>query len=253
MNTDMPMLELRDIHKSYNGKPALRALSLCLNRGEIFAYLGPNGAGKTTTLKILATLTFADSGEVRYQGRPVNRDCRDFLMQVGYIPDRPFMYDKLTGREFISFYLNIYKKPLDPATSERLRDIAGRFNILSRMDELVESYSHGMRQKLLFTAVFLQDPQLFLIDEPMVGLDPQGMVIIKELMRGEAEKGKTILMSTHSLEMAESVSDRIGIIHQGRLLRIMDRDRLEQEKNDARSDLTGIFLTLTSEQTSSAR
>ncbi len=244
------MIVLKNIYKDYNGKQALNDLNLSVREGELFGFLGPNGAGKTTALKILTLLLEPASGEILLNNRLHNEKNRKNLMDIGYIPDRPYIYPKLTGKEFLLFYLSIYNISFSDNKRHKMEELAEQFEILDILDELTESYSHGMKQKLIFTAIFLQDPLIFLIDEPMVGLDPRGIVSIKKMLSAQARMGKSIIMSTHSLDIAEEICDTIGIINKGRLIKIMSREELKKEKQDQQSNLTDIFLTLTTEKTS---
>ncbi len=244
------MIILKNIYKDYSGKPALNNLSLSVAEGELFGFLGPNGAGKTTALKILTLLLEPTSGEVLLNNELHNEKNRKNLTNIGYIPDRPYIYPKLTGREFLLFYLSIYNIAYTPDKIRKMEELTSLFEISHILDELTESYSHGMKQKLIFTAIFLQDPKIFLIDEPMVGLDPKGIVSIKSMLTEQARRKKSIIMSTHSLDIAEEICDTIGIINKGQLIKVMSREELKKEKENKKSNLTDIFLTLTTEKTS---
>lgn len=246
------MITIKNIYKDYAGKIALDDLNLSVKEGELFGFLGPNGAGKTTALKILTLLLEPSSGEILLNGSVHNEKNRDNLINIGYIPDRPYIYPKLTGREFLLFYLSIYNISYDKKKEAKLNELTETFDIHNILDELTESYSHGMKQKLIFTAIFLQDPKILLIDEPMVGLDPKGIVSVKKMLSEQARLGKSIIMSTHSLDIAEEICDTIGIINKGKLIKIMSREELKKEIEDKRSNLTDIFLTLTIEETSTA-
>lgn len=244
------MIKIVALCKDYSGKMALNNLCLEVKEGELFGFLGPNGAGKTTALKLLTLLLEPTSGRIYLNGQPHHDKNRKNLANIGYIPDRPYLYPKLTGREFLMFYLSIYKVAFTENKRKQLEELTTLFEIDDILDDLTESYSHGMKQKLVFTALFLQDPEIMLIDEPMVGLDPKGIESIKRMLMSQARKGKSIIMSTHSLNIAEEICDTIGIINKGRLIKTMTREELKREIEDQRSNLTDIFLMLTTEKTS---
>jgi ABC-2 type transport system ATP-binding protein len=239
-------VRLQHVSKSYGDKRAVIDLSLEVYGGEIFAFLGPNGAGKTTTLKLTTGLLRADSGSVWVCGEDIERNGRVAKQQIAYVPDQPFLYDKLTGREFIDFTRDVYG--VSPETgSRRLHELNKRLDMESFLDQLAESYSHGMKQKVALAAALIHDPRLLVVDEPIVGLDPRTIRAIKTIFRELADAGGTVFMCTHTLDVAEAVADRIGIIHCGRLIALGTLDELRTAAT-AEDRLEDIFLRLTAEQ-----
>ncbi|MCG3136997.1 MAG: SkfA peptide export ATP-binding protein SkfE [Phycisphaerae bacterium] len=238
------IIELQEVMKSYGAKLAVDRLSLEVRRGEIFAFLGPNGAGKTTTIKLIAGLLQADHGQLRISGQDVSRDGLAVRSRMAYVPDQPFVYEKLTGREFLEFVREMYRVPAEVAR-ERIAVFARQLDMGSYLDQLCESYSHGMKQKVVLAAALLHDPELLVIDEPMVGLDPRTVRVVKNLFVERARSGRTVFMSTHTLAIAEAVADRIGIIHQGRLVTVGTFAELQAMQ--MQSSLEEIFLQLTAE------
>ena len=218
---------------------ALDGLSLKAEKGGIYSLLGPNAAGKTTAIKILVGLLAPDSGKIYWDGREAAPDDRDIKRKFFYIPDAPFLYDTLTGREFLDFLLRVYGKEPE-GWSEKIHF----FRMESVLDHLLGNYSHGYRQRLLFTAVLLLDPEFLILDEPLVGLDPWAIKRLKEMLEGVSRRGKTVFVSLHTLEFAEKVSSCIGIISNGRLIvqGTMEELRRESRKQGALED---IFLELT--------
>ena len=236
---------MRNVSKSYGDKHAVIDLSLELHAGEIFAFLGPNGAGKTTTLKMTTGLLRADRGEVRVCGEDMAQRARRAKQRVAYVPDQPFLYDKLTGREFVNFVRDVYGVPAAAAES-RLADLTERLEMGAFLDQLAESYSHGMKQKIALAAAMIHDPRLLVVDEPIVGLDPSAIRVIKELFREIADRGGTVFMCTHTLDVAEAAADRIGIINAGRLIALGSLNELV-ESASSQERLEDVFLRLTEE------
>jgi len=240
------VIELDHLTKRYGKFLALDDVSLEISDGEVFGFLGPNGAGKTTTIKIMSGLIKPTSGEVRIDGFSVQRDPLRAKQLLGVVPDRPFLYDKLTGNEYLRFLCGIYGVPA--ATGERAAaDLLRLFLLEDWGDELIEGYSHGMKQRLVMSGAFIHDPRALVIDEPMVGLDPQGARLIKQVFNAFSQRGRTIFLSTHSLPTAEEVCHRIGIISHGHLIAVGTLDEL-REKSQTRGDLEEVFLALTREQ-----
>ena len=239
-------IEISDVKKCYGEFIAVDQLTLHVNQGELFAFLGPNGAGKTTTIKMIAGLLLPDRGTVRVCGHPMGRDGRLAKAQLAYVPDQPFLYEKLTGGEFLEFVGQMYGLEPDVMRS-RGRDLVDRLEMGEFLDQLTESYSHGMKQRTVLAASLLHDPRVLVIDEPMVGLDPRTVRTVKDLMREMTRGGASVFMSTHTLEVAEAVADRIGIIHHGRLVGMGTLEELRAQA--ARSDsLEDIFLSLTADE-----
>jgi len=239
-------IELRQVTKYYGTFTAVDRLQLEIPSGELFAFLGPNGAGKTTTIKMIAGLLLASSGSVHVCGHCMGRDGRAAKAQLAYVPDEPFLYDKLTGREFLQFVAQMYG--LDRKAQKTHMDTwVDRLEMAPFLDQLCESYSHGMKQRTALAAALLHEPKVLVIDEPMVGLDPKTVRTVKDLMKEMTAAGQTVFMSTHTLEVAEAVADRIGIIHHGQLVAIGTLDELREQATRS-SSLEDIFLTLTADE-----
>ena len=239
-----PMLEISDLGKRFGEYTAVEGISLTVAPGEIFGFLGPNGAGKTTTIRMLAGLLQPDGGRILILGHDLAAEPLRCKQVTGYIPDRPFLYEKLTGMEFLQFMASLYSLP-SAAFQRTVPPLLELFDLSGWQDHLIESYSHGMRQKLIITAAFMQEPPLIVVDEPMVGLDPKSARIVKELFKQHARKGNSVFLSTHSLEVAEELCHRIAIIQQGRLRALGDIATLQQEARTSKSHLEDIFLELT--------
>jgi ABC-2 type transport system ATP-binding protein len=234
------VIELSDVVKRYGRFVAVDRLSLRVERGELFAFLGPNGAGKTTTLKMIVGLLRPDSGSVTIDGQPLRADSLALRAQLGYVPDRAFLYDKLTGREFLRFVGDVFR--VEAAARDReIARLAETFQMTEFLDSLAESFSHGMRQRLSFAAALLHRPRALVVDEPMVGLDPVSARILKRVLRDEVAGGTSVFLSTHSLDVAEEVADRIGILSRGRLLATGTLDEL-RTLYGVGSDLETLFL-----------
>ncbi len=238
-----PTVRLTRVSKSYGETQAVIDLSLELYAGEVFAFLGPNGAGKTTTLKLTTGLLRPNSGTVWVCGEDMVRKGRRAKQQIAYVPDQPFLYDKLTGREFVRFARDVYGVPIDVA-EQRLNELIARLGMDSFLDQLAESYSHGMKQKVALAAALIHAPRVVVVDEPIIGLDPRTIRVIKTIFRELAGAGGTVFMSTHTLDVAEAVADRIGIINAGRLIALGTLDEL-RAKAAASDRLEDIFLELT--------
>src|SRR5436190_1128056 len=211
------MIELLDVTKRYGSKLAVDRLTLTVPAGELFAFLGPNGAGKTTTIKMLCGLLFPTTGRVAVGGFDLANRGDEARRLIAYVPDTPFLYEKLTGREFLRFIADMYG--LDSAYSARRSDeVIELFRLGEFIDDLTERYSHGMRQRTVFAAALLHDPKVLIVDEPTVGLDPKSIRLLKDLLRQQADGGTTIFLSTHSLDVAQQLADRIGVVHRDRLI-----------------------------------
>jgi len=236
------MINIQELTKSYGGFKALDALTLDIPDGELFCFLGPNGAGKTTTIKILTGLVQQDQGTARINGMDTRRQASAVKQITGYIPDTPFLYERLTTSEFFLFYGELYDIPATRITTERER-LFGIFGLDTHRGTLVRNLSHGLRQRLIYATTFLHHPPVLLIDEPFVGLDPYTIKLIKSMLRDHTAKGGTILLTTHILAIAEDIADRIGIIHQGRLIAYGTLAEMQQEHQGV--SLEDIFLALT--------
>lgn len=237
------MIELDNVSKHYGAKLAVDRLSLTIPRGELFAFLGPNGAGKTTTIKMLCGLLFPTSGSVRIGSYDVGAQGDQARRLIAFVPDTPYLYEKLTGREFLQFIADIYGMERQHA-ADRLDEVIGLFRLQDFVDDLTERYSHGMRQRTVFAAALLHEPQVLVVDEPTVGLDPKSIRMLKDLLRQQADAGTTVFLSTHSLDIAQELSDRIGIIDHGRLIGCGTLDALRQQA-DRSGTLEEVFLQLT--------
>ncbi len=238
------MIEFGDVTRTYARKVAVSGLTLTVPPGELFALLGPNGAGKTTTIKMLTGLLQPTSGTVRVCGHDLAEDVRRATRSIGYVPDEPFLYDKLTGREFLEFSGEM--RGLDRKTIELLiQRESENFDLDDFIDDLTETYSHGMKQRLAFAAALLHDPAVLVIDEPMVGLDPRSVRVAKDRLRTEASKGTTVFMSTHTLAIAEEIADRIGIMDRGQLHFLGTVGELQDELASRHTSLELLFLELT--------
>lgn len=238
------MIEFRNVSRTYGRKLAVAELDLVVASGEIFAFLGPNGAGKTTSIKMLVGLLRPSAGTVRVCGFDVVTEAREANSRVGYIPDEPYLYEKLTGREFLQFIAGMYG--LDArASNERIAREIGRFELGDFVDDLCESYSHGMKQRVALAAALLHDPEVLVLDEPTVGLDPRTIRLVKDLLRARAAAGTTVFMSTHSLSLAEELADRIGIVDRGRLRCCGTLEELRTTSAMGQLSLEQLFLQLT--------
>jgi ABC-2 type transport system ATP-binding protein len=240
------MIRFDNVVRNYGKKVAVAGLNLGVPPGELFAFLGPNGAGKTTTIRLLVGLLRPNSGTVTVCGHDIVAQTRQATQFIGYVPDRAFLYEKLSGREHLEFVAEMHG--LDPAqTAEAVALESERFGLTEFLDDLTETYSHGMAQRLVFASSLLHDPPVLVVDEPMVGLDPRSTKIVKDLMRARASAGRTVFMSTHTLAVAEEIADRIGIIDRGRLIFLGTQDELEQELSLGKRSLEQLFLQLTAE------
>ena len=238
------MIRITSLSKRYGSFTAVDGLSLDIPPGTLFGFLGPNGAGKTTTLRMIAGILRPTSGSVEIAGEDIHRDPIAAKARLGYIPDRPFVYDKLTGAEFLRFTAALYGQ--DGAVVERrIEELLELFELTSWKDELTESYSHGMRQKLIISSALVHKPEVIVVDEPMIGLDPKSGRLLKDLFRAFVERGGTVLMSTHTLEIAEGMCDRIAIIRNGMLIAHGTMDELRKQHEAGDSTLEAIFLKLT--------
>jgi len=232
------------LYKNYGRKEAVASLDLKVHPGEIYGLLGPNGAGKTTTLKMLGGLVHPDRGAIAICGWDMRQHPLEAKALLGFIPDQPFIYESLTGREFLQFVANLYH--LDrKTTAERLEALASEFEAEDWLDLRAESYSHGMRQKLVLAAALLHRPRVYLIDEPMVGLDPASILKVRKIFKREAAAGAGIVLSTHTLSLAESICSRIGIISQGRLVAQGTIPQLRRLSRHRHTDLERLYLEFT--------
>jgi ABC-2 type transport system ATP-binding protein len=238
------VIHIADLVKTYGRFTAVDGVSLDVPPGEIHGFLGPNGAGKTTTIRIIAGLLKPTSGRVVIDGHDLASHPARAKASLGFIPDRPFLYDKLTAIEFLRFHSGLYGLEGD-GVPRRIGELLDLFELTAWGDELIESFSHGMKQRLVMCSAFLHRPKGVLVDEPMVGLDPRGARLIKDVFRAMAERGVAILMSTHTLEVAQEMCDRISIIQKGRIIARGTVDELRALAGSEDQQLTGVFLKLT--------
>lgn len=239
------MIEFKDVSKSYiKDKKSVDSLNFSVQDGEIFGFLGPNGAGKTTTIKMLTGILDIDvGGDILLDGKSIKSNPLEAKKQFGYIPDSPDMFLKLKGIEYLNFIADVYKISKEDR-KERIENLAKKFKIYDGLDSRMESYSHGMRQKLMIISVLLHNPKNWILDEPMTGLDPKSAFDLKEMMKVHAKNGNTVFFSTHVLEVAEKLCDRIGIINKGKLLFVGTFEEMKSKLKENAS-LEELFLEIT--------
>lgn len=240
------MIEFDSLSRSYGDTLAVRSLDLRIPSGELFAMLGHNGAGKTTTIKMLVGLLRPETGRVLVDGLDVVSEVRQASQRIGYVPDEPHLYDKLSGREFLQFVAEMHGMPRSDAKLAIEREI-DRFGLTRFADELSESYSHGMKQRTVFAASLLHDPAALVVDEPLVGLDPHSIRLVKDLLRQRAAAGASVFMSTHTLAAAEEIADRIGVMHKGELIFLGTVAELRQKHDDQGQTLEAMYLSMVGE------
>ncbi len=238
------MIQLKNLTKTFGEVVAVNRLNLSVSKGEIFGFIGPNGAGKTTTLRMMGGVLAPTEGSVIIDGVNMADEPEKAKRRIGFIPDRPFLYEKLTGMEFLRFTADLFGMK-EGLFCEKSEEVLKQFSLYHWADALIESYSHGMKQRLVISAAILHDPKVIVVDEPMVGLDPAGMRMVKDLFRNLAKNGTAIFMSTHTLTVAEDVCDRIGIIHKGHLIATGTTEELRLRAQVQEGDLEEVFLILT--------
>ncbi len=238
------MITINHVSKSYvKGKKSVDNLNLEIKNGEIFGFLGPNGAGKTTTIKMITGILKPDEGEILLDGKNIEKQPVDAKKTIGFVPDSPDMFLRLTGIEYLNFIADMYEVSSEDR-KERIEKLAKRFEIENDLGSSMQSYSHGMRQKIIVISMLLHQPKNWILDEPMTGLDPKSSFQLKELMREHAKKNNTVFFSTHVLEVAEKLCDRVGIIHKGNLIFVGTYEELKSEVKEG-SSLEEMFLELT--------
>ncbi len=238
------MITLTDLTKRYGSFTAVDGIQLSVPKGTLFGFLGPNGAGKTTTFRMIAGIIVPTAGRIEIGGVDLTREPLVAKRRLGYIPDRPFVYDKITGAEFLRFVAALYNAE-DASLERRIDELLDIFELTPWKHELTESYSHGMRQKLIIASALVHRPEVIVVDEPMVGLDPKGARLLKDLFRQYVNRGGTVLMSTHTLEVAESMCDLIAIMQSGRILARGTMNELREQTASGDASLEDLFLRVT--------
>jgi len=241
------MIELQNLVKEFGDLTAVDDLSLTVERGEFFVVLGPNAAGKTTTIKILAGLLTPTRGHAKVCGYDVQSDPMEVRKRLAYVPDFPFLYDKLTPWEFLRFTGQLFQMG-EPQIQKQTRELIPRFNLKPFLDKSIESLSHGTRQRIAIVSALMHAPEVFVLDEPMVGLDPHHQFVLKEVLKERSAEGMTVFLSTHQLSVAEDVADRIGIVHMGKLVAVGTREELQKMGGQGNTALEETFLLLTREE-----
>ena len=240
------MISFKNVSKSYiRGKKSVDSLSFEVRDGEIFGFLGPNGAGKTTTIKMLTGILDIDEGDILIDGKSIKTDSIEAKKQFGYMPDSPDVFLKLKGIEYLNFIADVYEVS-SKERKEKIETLAKKFEIYEELNSQMQSYSHGMRQKLMIISALLHNPKNWILDEPMTGLDPKSSFDLKEMMKKHKEEGNAVFFSTHILEVAEKLCDRIGIINKGKLVSVGTFDEMK-EKFKEEASLEKLFLEITEE------
>lgn len=239
------MIELKNVNKSYNGTvKAVDNLNITIPEGEIFGFLGPNGAGKTTTIKMITGILNADSGDITINGTDIRKNALEAKKQFGYVPDNPDVFLRLKGIEYVNFMADIYDVPAGDR-KKRIESMAERFELSSVLGDQIQSYSHGMRQKIVIMGALIHNPSVWILDEPMTGLDPRSSFILKEMMREHASAGKTVFFSTHVLEVAEKLCDRLAIINKGNILFYGTLEEMRKDFAKENESFEKMFLEMT--------
>ena len=241
------MIKIENVSKSYvKGKKSIDDLNLEIKNGEIFGFLGPNGAGKTTTIKMITGILNPDEGDILIDGKSIQKEPLEAKKNFGFVPDSPDMFFKLKGIEYLNFLADIYEVP-NEKRKERIEILTKKFEIYNDLNSEIQSYSHGMRQKIVICGVLLNNPKNWILDEPMTGLDPKSSYDLKEMMREHAKMGNTVFFSTHILEVAEKLCDRVGIINKGKLVFVGTFDEMK-DKFKENASLEQLFLEITDDE-----
>lgn len=239
------MIDFENVNKSFGAKKAADDVTLHVENGEIFGFLGPNGAGKTTAIKMITGVLNPDKGKIKINGVDIAESPLEAKRLIGYVPDTPDQFTRLKGTEYLSFMADVYDVPAETRT-QRINELADQFEMTSSLSDTIQSYSHGMRQKIVIMGAMLHDPAVWILDEPMTGLDPKSAYLLKQMMRRHADAGKTVFFSTHVLEVAEEICDSVAIINRGRIL-YSGRISELREHFSADDTLEKIFLEITDE------
>lgn len=240
------MIDLINLTKDFGTTVAVNNLSLHVSPGEIYGFIGPNGAGKTTTIRMMAGIVEPSSGKIIIDGMDMKENPVAVKKIIGIVPDRPFLYEKLTGAEFLKFIADIYE--VDAKTvRQRSDDMLRQFALWDWANEIIEAYSHGMKQRLIIAAALMHDPKVLVVDEPMVGLDPSAVRMVKDIFKDLAVKNVAIFISTHTLSIAEDLCDRIGVIHKGNLVAQGTMDELNSAAQTQKAKLEEVFLAIVNE------
>ena len=241
---ELSMIEITSVNKSYNNKiKAVDNISLNIRDGEIFGFLGPNGAGKTTTIKMITGILSADSGKITINGIDIEKNDLEAKKQFGFVPDNPDMFLRLKGIEYLNFMADIYDVS-SKIRKDKVEALANRFEMSNALTDQIQSYSHGMRQKIIIMGALIHEPEVWILDEPMTGLDPKSSYVLKEMMREHANNGKSVFFSTHVLEVAEKICDRVAVISKGKILFCGTLGELREHFKGSGS-LEKIFLEMT--------
>lgn len=238
------MILIRELSKKYGSFTAVDKISLEINSGEIFGFLGVNGAGKTTTLRMLTGVLKPTSGSIHIGGIDLFSEPEKAKAITGFIPDRPYLYNKLTGREYLYFVSDLHSVP-SQVVDQRIDKLLAQYSLVDWQNELIDGFSHGMKQRLAMCAALVHEPQVLIVDEPMVGLDPHGAKLLKSCFRQYADQGMSILLSTHSLNVAEELADRLAIIHKGNVIALGTLEQMRELAGGSNQRLEEIFLQLT--------
>lgn len=240
------MLEIKNLTKKFGDKVAVDNIDLSVKSGEIYGFLGPNGAGKTTTIKMIVGMLMPDGGSITVDGIDAIHDDVEAKRQIAYVPDSPEIYDIMTGRQYLNFIADVFELS-DEERNKQIDRYAEVFEMQDNLDVMIAGYSHGMKQKIVIMGALIQSPKLLILDEPMVGLDAKSSFRLKEIMRALADEGRTVFFSTHVMEVAENICDRIGIINRGKVIAVGTLDEIKAAAKDTGS-LEKIFLELTDDR-----
>lgn len=240
------MLEIKNLTKKFGDKVAVDNIDLSVKSGEIYGFLGPNGAGKTTTIKMIVGMLMPDGGSISIDGIDAINDDVEAKRQIAYVPDSPEIYDIMTGRQYLNFIADVFELS-DEERNKQIDRYAEVFEMKDNLDVMIAGYSHGMKQKIVIMGALIHSPKLLILDEPMVGLDAKSSFRLKEIMRALADEGRTVFFSTHVMEVAENLCDRIGIINRGKIIAVGTLDEIKAAAKDTGS-LEKIFLELTDDR-----